>query len=113
MTELAGTLAARRVSSLELTRACLARIAKLNDALNAFITVDEERAIEEAKRADTRISDEAAQFLLRHSWPGNVRELRHAIERACGMAGPFSNLLNEEAFEFLLGCELDLRRLRT
>ena len=56
VTELAGTLAAKRVSSLELTRACLARIAKLNGALNAFITVDEERAIEEAKCADTRLA---------------------------------------------------------
>ena len=37
-----------------------------------------------------------------HSWPGNVRELRHAIERASGLAGPFSPVLGEDAFEFLL-----------
>jgi two-component system response regulator HydG len=40
--------------------------------------------------------------LKAHSWPGNVRELRHAIERACGLAGHFSDLLGEDCFEFLL-----------
>jgi DNA-binding NtrC family response regulator len=50
----------------------------------------------------------SAQALLRlqaHSWPGNVRELRHAVERACGLAGPFSPVLDEEHFEFLLTAE--------
>src|SRR5918912_3639552 len=56
VTELAGALAARRVSSVELTRACLERISRLNGALNAFITVDEARALEEAKRADARLA---------------------------------------------------------
>jgi two-component system response regulator HydG len=40
--------------------------------------------------------------LQAHEWPGNVRELRHAIERASGLAGPFSPLLDEDAFAFLL-----------
>lgn len=47
----------------------------------------------------------SAKALLRlqaHSWPGNVRELRHAIERACGLAGPLSPVLTEDAFSFLL-----------
>ena len=52
VTELAAALAGRELSSVELTRACLARIARLNGELNAFITVDEERALADARRAD-------------------------------------------------------------
>lgn len=48
------------------------------------------------------VSRRALLRLQAHSWPGNVRELRHAIERACGLAGPFCPVLNEDAFEFLL-----------
>ncbi|MEK6705975.1 MAG: sigma 54-interacting transcriptional regulator [Bdellovibrionota bacterium] len=48
------------------------------------------------------ISQKALLRLQAHSWPGNVRELRHAIERASGLAGPFSPVLSEESFEFLL-----------
>jgi len=53
----------------------------------------------ELKRA---ISSQAMLRLKAHSWPGNVRELRHAIERACGLSGPFVSVLNEDAFDFLL-----------
>jgi aspartyl-tRNA(Asn)/glutamyl-tRNA(Gln) amidotransferase subunit A len=54
LTELGARLAGRELSSAELTRACLERIARLNGELNAFITVDEERALAEARRADER-----------------------------------------------------------
>jgi len=53
--ELARALAAKRVSSVELTRAALERIDLLNPVLNAFLTVDRERALESAKAADARI----------------------------------------------------------
>ncbi len=48
------------------------------------------------------LSSQAVLRLQAHSWPGNVRELRHAVERACGLSGPFSQILGEDAFEFLL-----------
>ena len=48
------------------------------------------------------LSPRALLRLEAHPWPGNVRELRHAIERASGLTGPFSPLLDEEAFAFLL-----------
>ncbi len=60
LAELSAALAAKRVSSVELTRAFLERIGKLNGELNAFITVDEAYSLEAAKRADeTRAKGEA------------------------------------------------------
>ena len=54
--ELSDALAARKVSSVELTRLFLARIAQLNGELNAFITVDEARSLEGARQADARLA---------------------------------------------------------
>jgi len=54
VTELSTALAAKKVSSVELTRAFLERIGKLNPELNAFITVDQERSLAQARRADER-----------------------------------------------------------
>jgi aspartyl-tRNA(Asn)/glutamyl-tRNA(Gln) amidotransferase subunit A len=52
--ELSGSLAAGKVSSVELTRLFLDRISRLNGELNAFITVDEARSLADARRADAR-----------------------------------------------------------
>jgi aspartyl-tRNA(Asn)/glutamyl-tRNA(Gln) amidotransferase subunit A len=43
-------------TSVELTQACLDRIAERNESINAFITVFEESSLEEAKRADEIIA---------------------------------------------------------
>jgi aspartyl-tRNA(Asn)/glutamyl-tRNA(Gln) amidotransferase subunit A len=51
ISDLSAALAGKRVSSVELTRAFLGRIAQLEE-LNAFITVDEAGALERARRAD-------------------------------------------------------------
>ncbi|HYD56517.1 MAG TPA: Asp-tRNA(Asn)/Glu-tRNA(Gln) amidotransferase subunit GatA [Burkholderiales bacterium] len=56
LTETAAALKARQLSSSELTRACLERIERLNPALNAFISVDAEGALEAAKRADETLA---------------------------------------------------------
>jgi len=45
----------KSVSPVELTRACLERIAQLNPALNAFITVTADSALDEARRAEDEI----------------------------------------------------------
>ncbi len=52
LTELSGALAAKQVSSVELTRSYLERIRRLNGRLNAFITVDEDYSLARAELAD-------------------------------------------------------------
>ncbi len=64
LSELAAALAARKVSSVELTRLFLARIARLNGELNAFITVDEAQALAGARAADERRANGADGPLL-------------------------------------------------
>lgn len=61
--ELHQMLTNRVVSSEELTRAFLARIERLNSQLNAVVTVCEERAIDDARRADQRLSRGEASIL--------------------------------------------------
>lgn len=53
-TRMSELLARREVSSVELVRACLARIDARDSAIHAFTTVFRERAVEEAERADER-----------------------------------------------------------
>jgi aspartyl-tRNA(Asn)/glutamyl-tRNA(Gln) amidotransferase subunit A len=54
VSELSAALAARKISSVELTRLFLDRIKGLNGRLNAFITVDEEISLAQARVADER-----------------------------------------------------------
>ena len=52
----AGILRKREVSSVELTRAVLARIAKVEGRVKAFMSVTEQVALEQAAEADKRIA---------------------------------------------------------
>ncbi|MBI2307041.1 MAG: Asp-tRNA(Asn)/Glu-tRNA(Gln) amidotransferase subunit GatA [Rhodocyclales bacterium] len=54
--ELGAALAARQVSSVELTQLYLDRIARLNPEINAFITVDAEKSLAQAGAADARLA---------------------------------------------------------
>ncbi len=58
--ELSALLASRQLSSVELTRMFLARIARFNPATNAFITLDEASSLAAAAEADARIAAGAA-----------------------------------------------------
>ncbi len=49
-------LQARKVSPVELTNACLARIERLNPLLNAFITITAEQALADARTAESEIA---------------------------------------------------------
>ena len=53
--ELADRLAAKTLSSVELTRHFLARIERLNPGLNALITLTADRALDSAAEADRRL----------------------------------------------------------
>ncbi|HSS46694.1 MAG TPA: amidase family protein, partial [Burkholderiales bacterium] len=61
--QLSGLLAEKKISSVELTREFLSRVAKLNPELNAFITLNEEVSLREARAADVRIAQDRAQPL--------------------------------------------------
>lgn len=52
LTELSGALARKELSSVELTSQTLAAIKSANPLVNAFISVDEVRALDQAKAAD-------------------------------------------------------------
>jgi aspartyl-tRNA(Asn)/glutamyl-tRNA(Gln) amidotransferase subunit A len=54
--ELSRLIRSRRLSPVELTRACLDRIEALDGDLHAFVTVTAERALDEARRAEREIA---------------------------------------------------------
>ncbi|HTR61077.1 MAG TPA: Asp-tRNA(Asn)/Glu-tRNA(Gln) amidotransferase subunit GatA [Candidatus Binataceae bacterium] len=55
ISEAVERLRARDISSVDLTRACLDRIAAIDSKLNAFITVTQKEALAQAQSADRRI----------------------------------------------------------
>jgi aspartyl-tRNA(Asn)/glutamyl-tRNA(Gln) amidotransferase subunit A len=60
LTELSEALAAKRISARELTEHYLDRIAKLDEDLNAFVTVTAEQALAQADAADERLTSGTA-----------------------------------------------------
>jgi len=54
--ELSQALAAKQISSVELSTLFLDRIERLNPTLNAFVTVDREKSLAMAREADARIA---------------------------------------------------------
>jgi len=61
--ELSAALAQKKISSAELTKLFLDRTSKLNRALNAFITVEAEKSLAQARAADERIAKGEAEPL--------------------------------------------------
>jgi aspartyl-tRNA(Asn)/glutamyl-tRNA(Gln) amidotransferase subunit A len=56
LNEIAVAIATRRVSSVEATQACLARIKAWQPAINAFIRIDEESALRQAAECDAELA---------------------------------------------------------
>ncbi|MDQ7072697.1 MAG: Asp-tRNA(Asn)/Glu-tRNA(Gln) amidotransferase subunit GatA [Gammaproteobacteria bacterium] len=63
LSELSSSLHNGEFTSVELTQHYLERIKKHNDELNAFITISEEHALEQAKAADLRLQQKTAGTL--------------------------------------------------
>jgi len=74
ITELAPLLAARHVSSVDLTQACLDEIAAHNDALRAFITVTADEALADARACDAELAAGHCRGPL-HGIPISLKDL--------------------------------------
>ena len=91
-TELSTLLLSRRVSARELVEAHLDRIARVNPAVNAVVTLDAERALADADGADAaagrgRAGRSAARAAGRAQ--GHARHRRHAHDvRVAAVRGP-------------------------
>ncbi len=77
--ELSGQIRRRTISPVELTRDCLARIEKLNPALNAFITVTAESALDQATTAQDEIQ--------RGDWRGSLHGIPIGLKDLIDTAG--------------------------
>ena len=76
----AGALLRRKaVSPVELTRACLARIERLNPVVNAFITVTAEQALRQARDAEAEIH--------KGNWRGPLHGVPIALKDLIDTAG--------------------------
>jgi aspartyl-tRNA(Asn)/glutamyl-tRNA(Gln) amidotransferase subunit A len=69
----------KKVSPVELTQACLARIEQLNPALNAFITITADSALAEARQAEAEIQ--------RGNWRGPLHGIPIALKDLVDTAG--------------------------
>src|SRR5215510_9589943 len=77
--EAADLLRRKKVSPVDLTKACLARIGQFNPALNAFITVTSEAALAQARTAEAEIQ--------RGMWRGPLHGIPIALKDLFDTAG--------------------------
>src|ERR1700760_4426704 len=79
LAEVSKAVQKKEVSPVELTRACLERIERLNPTLKAFITVTDSSALEEARKAEAEIT--------RGEWKGPLHGVPLAIKDLVETAG--------------------------
>jgi len=89
LSELAAAIAARKISALEATDACLERIGRLNGRLHAFITVDAEGARARARALDADLAAGRRRGPL-HGVPLAYKDLCHVpgLPTSCGTRTP-------------------------
>jgi aspartyl-tRNA(Asn)/glutamyl-tRNA(Gln) amidotransferase subunit A len=104
--ELSQRLRRREISSIEITRQCLTRIERRDSALNAFITVMGESALEEARAADVA--------LARGEWRGPLHGIPVALKDLIDTAGVRTTAASALYKERVSGADSEVvRRLRT
>jgi aspartyl-tRNA(Asn)/glutamyl-tRNA(Gln) amidotransferase subunit A len=74
ISEAAGSFASRELSPVELTRAYLDRIDRLNSRLNSYITITADAALESARKAEMEIRAGQSRGLL-HGMPMALKDL--------------------------------------
>ena len=77
--EVADLIRKKKVSPVELTKACLARIDRVNPALNAFITITADSALEQARVAESEV--------MRGNWRGPLQGVPIALKDLFDTAG--------------------------
>jgi aspartyl-tRNA(Asn)/glutamyl-tRNA(Gln) amidotransferase subunit A len=83
--EAARLIAAKRLSPVELTRACLERVHRLDGQLHAFVHLTEERALAEARAAETAIMTRGPSGPL-HGIPIGLKDIvdTKGVPTTCG-----------------------------
>ncbi|MGC2321390.1 MAG: amidase, partial [Terriglobales bacterium] len=79
LTDASELLRSKKLSPVELTQACLARIEALNPELNAFITVTGDTALSQARAAEAEIQ--------RGDWRGPLHGIPLALKDLIDVAG--------------------------
>ena len=74
VSQAAAAIRAGETSAVELTRSCLARIERLDELLNAFVTVTADQALEEAAQADRELASGRDRGPL-HGIPVAIKDL--------------------------------------
>jgi len=85
LVELASAIAARKVSAVDATQACLERIARLDGRLHAFITLDADGALTRARALDADLARGVSRGPL-HGVPLAYKDLFHVVglPTSCG-----------------------------
>ncbi len=85
LAEVAAAIAARQLSAVEVTRACLDRIARLDGRLRAFITLDADGALARARGLDGELAAGRPRGPL-HGVPLAYKDLCHVpgLPTSCG-----------------------------
>ena len=91
-TELARLYRARKVSPLEVMRAVLERIDRVNPAVNAVVTLDREGALRQARRATAALTRRGAALGPLHGIPVGVKD----VTPTKGMRTTFGSKLFED-----------------
>lgn len=77
--EVAALVKEKKISSVEITRACLARIELLNPSLNAFITITADSALAQARQAESEVQ--------KGQWRGPLHGIPIALKDLIDTAG--------------------------